>query len=88
MFRRTACLGLVLLACLAGVRWTSALEFDMVFQTKCVMEEINEGTIVVGDYSGKSKDTSATAVPLDVKVRSVADCCQQPAVRQECLHVA
>ena len=45
-----------------------ALEFDMLFQTKCVMEEINRNVLVVGDFAAFHKDDSSKVVPMDVKV--------------------
>jgi hypothetical protein len=68
--RRHVCaLAMLCVAVVTNVLHAGALEFDMVFQTKCVMEEIHEGTIVVGDYSGIWKDGTDGNVPLDAKVR-------------------
>ena len=53
-------------ACLA-LGWVTALEYDMVYQTKCIMEEISENIIVIGDFSAVRK-TDGTVVSLDVKV--------------------
>lgn len=61
----------VLLASCAA-QLAAALEFDMLFQTKCVMEEINKGVLVVGDFAAFNKDNSATMVDIDVKVRFLA----------------
>jgi hypothetical protein len=44
------------------------LELDMLFQTKCVMEEINTNVLVVGDYAAYSKDDPNVPVVVDVKV--------------------
>lgn len=43
-------------------------EFDMTFQTKCVMEEINKNVLVVGDYSSYHRDDQNNKVAIDVKV--------------------
>ena len=47
------------------------LQFDMLFQTKCVMEELNHNTLVVGDFSCFHKDRVSQMVPVDVKVMPV-----------------
>ena len=39
----------------------------MNYQTKCIMEDINEGVIVLGEYNGFKK-SDASPVPLDIKV--------------------
>lgn len=55
--------------CLAAMTSSaSALEFDMLFQTKCVMEEITANVLVVGDFACVNKDRSSQMVPVDVKV--------------------
>ncbi len=60
---------MILLAFLSGThRLSAALEFDMLFQTKCVMEEINRGVLVVGDYAAFEKDNADRPVEMDVKV--------------------
>lgn len=46
----------------------SRLDFDMMFQTKCIMEEITSNVLVVGEYSGHSKVSLGVMVPMDVKV--------------------
>jgi hypothetical protein len=48
----------------------SGLEFDMMFQTKCIMEEITSNVLVVGEYSGHSKISPGVLVPMVVKVTS------------------
>ena len=63
--QRLPCL-LLLTALLA--QHSAGLEFDMLFQTKCVMEEINRNTLVVGDFAAFHKDNSANLVSMDVKV--------------------
>ncbi len=45
-----------------------ALEFDMLFQTKCVMEEINRNTLVVGEFSSFHKNNAAQLIFMDIKV--------------------
>jgi hypothetical protein len=64
----SAALQLVLVLTIAASRCV-ALEFDMIYQTKCIMEEINTNVIVVGDFLGYRKDDNSLRVPLDVKVR-------------------
>lgn len=44
-------------------------EFDLIFQTKCVMEEVSTGTEVTGDYRIYRKTDVNTPVALDVRVR-------------------
>eukprot|EP01024_Parvocaulis_polyphysoides_P058945 TRINITY_DN6365_c0_g2_i2.p1 TRINITY_DN6365_c0_g2~~TRINITY_DN6365_c0_g2_i2.p1 ORF type:complete len:211 (-),score=24.09 TRINITY_DN6365_c0_g2_i2:327-959(-) len=44
------------------------LEFDMMFQTKCIMEEISENVLVVGDYKAFEKGNYNNPVNIDVKV--------------------
>lgn len=44
----------------------------MLFQTKCVMEEINRNVLVVGDFAAFHKDNSANLVPMTVKVEDPA----------------
>jgi hypothetical protein len=48
-----------------------ALEFDMMYQTKCIMEEIDTNIIVVGDFLAYRKDDNSQRVALDVKVRAL-----------------
>mmetsp|Transcript_20236 Transcript_20236/g.60997 ORF Transcript_20236/g.60997 Transcript_20236/m.60997 type:complete len:219 (-) Transcript_20236:264-920(-) len=63
------CILLLGLATLMHHAWpVGALEFDMLFQTKCVMEEINRNTLVVGEFASYHKDNSAQMVPMDIKV--------------------
>jgi len=40
----------------------------MLFQTKCVMEEITKNVLVVGEFASYHKDNSAQMVAVDVKV--------------------
>uniref|UniRef100_A0A7S1SV81 GOLD domain-containing protein n=1 Tax=Tetraselmis chuii TaxID=63592 RepID=A0A7S1SV81_9CHLO len=48
---------------------TAAMEFDMTYQTKCVMEEIGVGVLVLGEYSAFLKDEPEhPPVEVDVKV--------------------
>jgi emp24/gp25L/p24 family/GOLD len=73
----SAALQLVLVLTIAASR-CAALEFDMIYQTKCIMEEINTNVIVVGDFLGYRKDDNSLRVPLDVKVRFYLSlCCLQ-----------
>lgn len=44
----------------------------MLFQTKCVMEEINRNTLVVGEFASYHKDNSAQMVPMDIKVTALS----------------
>lgn len=60
----------LLLALSMSLPTAMPLEFDMLFQTKCVMEEINRNVLVVGDFAAFHKDNSANLVPMDVKVSS------------------
>ena len=63
--RRLLCpLGLALV--FAGS--AAALEFDMLFQTKCVMEEISKNVLAVIDYEGFKREAPEQKVPLSVKV--------------------
>jgi len=66
--RRSTALGCLVALSTFTAQLTAALEFDMLFQTKCVMEEINKGVLVVGDFAAFSKDNSADMVDMDVKV--------------------
>ena len=61
---------LVMMASLltASIPCTFALEFDMLFQTKCVMEEISKNVLAVIDYEGFKRDSPSEKVPLSVKV--------------------
>jgi emp24/gp25L/p24 family/GOLD len=50
---------------------TSAIEFDMVFQTKCVFKEVMDvDAMITARYEAFNKDTPANKVPLNVKVES------------------
>lgn len=66
--QRWAALGLIMLIAGCGIHLAVALEFDMLFQTKCVMEEINKGVLVVGDFAAFNKDNTANMVSIDIKV--------------------
>lgn len=61
-------LGCILLVVTLLAQHGAGLEFDMLFQTKCVMEEINRNVLVVGDFAAFHKDNSANLVPMSVKV--------------------
>eukprot|EP01025_Chloroclados_australasicus_P047805 TRINITY_DN5393_c2_g1_i3.p2 TRINITY_DN5393_c2_g1~~TRINITY_DN5393_c2_g1_i3.p2 ORF type:complete len:211 (+),score=26.98 TRINITY_DN5393_c2_g1_i3:89-721(+) len=52
----------------AFLRRAVSLEFDMMFQTKCIMEEINEGVLVVGDYKAYDRNNYNSPVAIDLKV--------------------
>lgn len=47
---------------------TNGLEFDMLFQTKCIMEEITSNVLVIGDFVCLNKEHSSQMVLVDVKV--------------------
>jgi hypothetical protein len=49
----------------------TALEFDMIYQTKCILEEIDENIIVLGEYEA-IRTTDRTYMPVDVKVTTAA----------------
>lgn len=66
---RSQCRGAYVAFCSILLTTVCALEFDMIYQTKCLMEEIGEGIIVLGDYTGERK-SDGNMVPLDVQVRS------------------
>ena len=73
---------LILVVFLSGThRLSAALEFDMLFQTKCVMEEINRGVLVVGDYAAFEKENADRPVEMDVKVRRLGDTAQAESFR-------
>lgn len=56
---------LLLSACLAG---SLALEFDLQYQTKCVMEEIADGVMALVEFSAFHKEDASRVQPLTVKV--------------------
>ncbi len=60
---------LLAVSILLGTHPSAALEFDMLFQTKCVMEEINRGVLVVGDFAAFEKEHPDKPVEMDVKAR-------------------
>ncbi len=45
------------------------LEFDMMFQAKCVMEDLAKNTLAVGDFSFFQKDNPSHGIAMDIKVR-------------------
>ncbi|GMH33236.1 hypothetical protein BSKO_01070 [Bryopsis sp. KO-2023] len=55
--------GVLVCACLV-----SGLEFNMIFQTKCVMEDIPAETLVVGEYSAFDKTNRVTPIAVSVQV--------------------
>ena len=63
---------LLAVSILLGPQSSAALEFDMLFQTKCVMEEINRGVLVVGDFAAFEKEHPDKPVEMDVKARDTA----------------
>lgn len=50
---------------------STALEFEMQTQSKCIYEEINANVIVVGDYRAFNKDNAEIPVYVDVRVSGV-----------------
>ena len=61
----------VLLVAACGLRTPAvqAMEFDMTYQTKCVMEEISNDVLVFGEYSTFRKDGQTEDSDVDVKVQ-------------------
>ena len=57
---------LVALSLLCGA-W--GYEFDMLFQTKCVMENVVERSEVTGTFWAFNKHEPGTPMPVDFKVR-------------------
>lgn len=49
-------------------RLVLGLEFDMIFQTKCVIEDISADTVVLVEYTVFDKEDRKTAMPLSVQV--------------------
>jgi hypothetical protein len=45
------------------------MEFDMLHQTKCVMEDINKDVLVFGEFQAFLKDDPNKGSAVDVKVR-------------------
>lgn len=62
--------GLALLFVNTVLHQAAALEFDMLFQTKCVMEEINKGVLVVGDFAAFDRQNTASMVEITIIVRA------------------
>lgn len=58
---------LVLALCILLAARTSAMEFEMQSQIKCVYEEINNNVIVVGEYKAYHKEVAGTPQLVDVK---------------------
>mmetsp|Transcript_17554 Transcript_17554/g.48993 ORF Transcript_17554/g.48993 Transcript_17554/m.48993 type:complete len:216 (+) Transcript_17554:140-787(+) len=62
----------LLLLAAAACAWVPAavrgMEFDMAYQTKCVMEDINKDVLVFGEYSVFRKDGETEDSEVDVKV--------------------
>lgn len=49
----------------------SAIEFDMVFQTKCIFEEvIDETSVVSGSFEAFVRDHPEDKVPLNLRIES------------------
>jgi hypothetical protein len=67
--QRRVALGLLSGLLLLGL--STALEFEMQTQSKCIYEEINANVIVVGDYRAFNKDNAEIPVFVDVRVRAV-----------------
>jgi len=63
---------LLILACLlAGLPSAASLEFDMVFQTKCIFEEVYEvDEKVTGSFSAFHKDNPSQPVALSLRIDS------------------
>lgn len=57
---------MVLLLCMA--RGIHALEFDMLYQSKCLTDEIEKGVLVVGEYDAHDKNDHTKAMSINVKV--------------------
>lgn len=68
MMQRHAPIVLVALIFLATVPISFALEFDMVFQTKCVYQDVAEGEEIEASYEAFDKDNTAQGVPVSVKI--------------------
>ena len=78
-------LALAALAWSALLAMTAGLEFDMIYQTKCIMEDIEENVIVLGEFSGQRK-TDGSAVPLNVKVSTRPSLCTDSSAEQRHAH--
>jgi hypothetical protein len=69
---RHSAAGIVILL-LAMASWTCVLgayELDMVFQTKCIFEEVEEeGMEVTGNYQAFLKTDRSSSVAVNIKVR-------------------
>lgn len=63
---------LLLLACLlAGLPYAASLEFDMIFQTKCIFEEVYEvDEKVTGTFNAFHKDNPKQPVELSLRIDS------------------
>lgn len=61
------CLAMLLVAMAALLGSARAYEFDMVFQTKCVMEDVNEHEEVTGNFAAFTKDHADQPVIIDVR---------------------
>ena len=46
------------------------LEFDMLYQSKCLTDEIERGVLVVGEYDAHDKNDHTKPMDINVKVRS------------------
>jgi hypothetical protein len=53
--------------------WANALEFDMIYMTKCILEELDENIIVLGEFEA-IRNTDRVYVPVDVKVLTPLSC--------------
>lgn len=47
-------------------------EFDLLFQTKCVMENVADGYEVTGSFTAYNKHDPSDRIPVDFKVRVLA----------------
>ena len=66
---RTTARAAVTALCVLLMTTVQALEFDMIYQTKCIMEEINENVLVLGEFSA-TKKADSLPVLLNVKASS------------------
>lgn len=46
-------------------------EFDLVFQTKCMMEEVTAQSEITGSYQTVNRDNPGEEIPVNIKVRGL-----------------
>lgn len=68
MMRHAATALLLAATLLAALPVCSAYEFDMIFQTKCIFEEVSFESAMRGSYSAFLKDNHDSGVPLSLKI--------------------